>query len=820
MKKLLLTKLALLLVMLVGSGSAWAEDVTDELTQSWTGVSSTSYSSWTGKTLTSGAVYAGQSAGGYSSIQLRSNSSNSGVVTTTSGGKVKKITVTWNSNTSDGRTLNVYGKNSAYSAATDLYNSSNQGTLLGTIVYGKSTELTVTGDYEYIGFRSASGAMYLEKVQIVWETSGGSSLNTSDLTLTGSPVSLNFDLYNNSSAQTVSYTTSGTGAITVSGGEGYVMTAIDEAAKTITVTPIAVTPIAQTITVNQAADETYNAGSVTFTATVGDSTPFDGGAITFDATTDKGSNNSGSGSIVKQVVTLSGSSCNLSDGVAYRLYSGSTTTFSTTLGKIVKIEFTMASGYAATLLSTETGSYSEGVWTGNAESVAFSASAQARVTNIVVTVSTKKSIATINGISPMSILTGTNGTFSYDIEFAEGVTSSDYDIAFASSDDNVLLVESNGEYLAGDDEGSVSVTVTVTPKDNTTYETVSGIFNVSVYAPVVFKEFYESFDNCSGIGGNDGAWTNTQNDLKADNDDWTIGSSSSAYMCAKLGSGSRAATATTRKLALDPTDTYVLTFKAAAWPGATTTMTLSSDDAIFNGDKEKEVTMAESRWTSYYLELTNGTASTQINFRSAGRIFFDEVRVMTKAAYDALVTSKTVESFGWATYIPDYAVEFQAGDAYVVTAASLAGGLTLAEVTSVPAKTPVLLKGAGAKTMAISSDASVVAPEANLLMISNGTIADGKFPYVLAKEGAGAAFKQWTGEAEVLNGRVVLLLDEAVSAARSIFMLDGDNTTTGIAQIENEASKMEGSVYNLNGQRVNSPKKGLYIVNGKKVMMK
>ena len=42
---------------------------------------------------------------------------------------------------------------------------------------------------------------------------------------------------------------------------------------------------------------------------------------------------------------------------------------------------------------------------------------------------------------------------------------------------------------------------------------------------------------------------------------------------------------------------------------------------------------------------------------------------------------------------------------------------------------------------------------------------------------------------------------------------------TGIAQIENEESRME-NVYNLNGQRVNKATKGLYIVNGKKYIVK
>lgn len=144
--------------------------LTDILNNAFTGVSGTSYTEWSGKSGSeSSAVYAGQSAGGNSSIQLRSNNSNSGIVTTTSGGKVRKVVVTWNTNTSNGRTLNIYGSNTAYTSPTDLYDTSTQGTILGTIVYGTSTELEITGDYAYIGLRSNSGAMYLDEIQISWE---------------------------------------------------------------------------------------------------------------------------------------------------------------------------------------------------------------------------------------------------------------------------------------------------------------------------------------------------------------------------------------------------------------------------------------------------------------------------------------------------------------------------------------------------------------------------------------------------------------------------------------------------------------------------
>ena len=138
----------------------------DTLTRATTGVSSgsTSYSNWNGKSVSSDAVYAGNSAGGNDSIQIRSKDSDSGIVTTSSGGKIKKVTVQWQGSTSNGRTLNVYGKNTAYSTPSELFNSSTQGTLLGTIVKGTSTELTIDGSYDYVGVRSAGDAMYLTSI--------------------------------------------------------------------------------------------------------------------------------------------------------------------------------------------------------------------------------------------------------------------------------------------------------------------------------------------------------------------------------------------------------------------------------------------------------------------------------------------------------------------------------------------------------------------------------------------------------------------------------------------------------------------------------
>ena len=236
-------------------GEMTGEGECDVIDLAFTGMSGTSYSSWSGKKgSVSSAVYAGQSAGGNNSVQLRSSNSNSGIVTTTSGGKVTKVVVTWNSNTETGRTLNVYGKNTAYSAVTDLYDSSKQGTLLGTIVKGTSTELTITGNYTFVGLRSNSGAMYLDKIEITW---------VNDPSFNGlADVSVDWG-----STLTLTKGTTGTPNIVTNGD--VTLSSLNE--DVVTVDGLTITPVAvgtTVIIVNTSATTTYNAGSVMFPITV------------------------------------------------------------------------------------------------------------------------------------------------------------------------------------------------------------------------------------------------------------------------------------------------------------------------------------------------------------------------------------------------------------------------------------------------------------------------------------------------------------------------------------------------------------------------
>ena len=142
------------------------ETESDVITISTTGVTSSSYTDFSNKTVTtSDAVYAGQCIKSNNGIAIR-NTSPSGIVQTTSGGKVSSISVAWNSSSTNGKTIDVYGKSTSYSSGSDLYDSSKRGTKIGSIVCGTSTSLTISDDYSYIGIKSNSGTVYLDSITI------------------------------------------------------------------------------------------------------------------------------------------------------------------------------------------------------------------------------------------------------------------------------------------------------------------------------------------------------------------------------------------------------------------------------------------------------------------------------------------------------------------------------------------------------------------------------------------------------------------------------------------------------------------------------
>lgn len=119
-----------------------------------------------------GTLYAGNTAKtteGNIQTSTGTKKKNSGIVSTSSMGFVKSITITF----AKAGSVNVYGNTSPYTSAADLYeaNGTNQGVKLGTLsgAAGETVSLTITdANYPYIGIRSQNNAIYLSEIAISW----------------------------------------------------------------------------------------------------------------------------------------------------------------------------------------------------------------------------------------------------------------------------------------------------------------------------------------------------------------------------------------------------------------------------------------------------------------------------------------------------------------------------------------------------------------------------------------------------------------------------------------------------------------------------
>ena len=149
-------------------------------------------------------------------------------------------------------------------------------------------------------------------------------------------------------------------------------------------------------------------------------------------------------------------------------------------------------------------------------------------------------------------------------------------------------------------------------------------------------------------------------------------------------------------------------------------------------------------------------------------------------------------------------------------AAKLSGNkLILTPVTNVPAGKGVIVEAAAAGSYAPTFDVDGDDIDTDLL-VSNGTVAgDGSTIYVLANGNNGVGFYLLKSGQNVPAGKAYL--KTGAGAPEFIGFAGG---TTGIENLTPTLSKGEGAVYNIAGQRVAQPTKGLYIVNGKKVIIK
>lgn len=249
--------------------------------------------------------------------------------------------------------------------------------------------------------------------------------------------------------------------------------------------------------------------------------------------------------------------------------------------------------------------------------------------------------------------------------------------------------------------------------------------------------------------------------------------------------------------------------------------TVNSDWNFFAGEKNvfpfNVTTINWQEGTSDEFTLTQetpiylgqgGNANKAVDFIYIQKIADVEVANITAAKYATYVTKSAV-------VVPEnvkvYAVKANANGNGIVTTEVAAG-------KTIPANTAVLLNAeAGDYAFAVSTEAGTDTElNDNELKAGTGAKATGK-EYCLTQLGNdNVGFMKVQVGVEIPAGKAYLEVPEQ-SASANFFALD--DTVTAIKNIETEKTE-DNAYYTLQGVKVVNPTKGIYIHNGKKVVIK
>lgn len=151
-----------------------------------------------------------------------------------------------------------------------------------------------------------------------------------------------------------------------------------------------------------------------------------------------------------------------------------------------------------------------------------------------------------------------------------------------------------------------------------------------------------------------------------------------------------------------------------------------------------------------------------------------------------------------------------------------AGALSLTALSGViPANTGVVIAGDASANYTIkyvSTDASadVTGNEIKGTVVRSQTSTLAGSQTLLALNSTAAQFQKFTGE-NFPATKAYLLVDAGAPLLSLVF---NDGETTGVNDVRSKISDVRGDFFDLQGRKVAQPTKGLYIVNGRKVVIK
>lgn len=165
---------------------------------------------------------------------------------------------------------------------------------------------------------------------------------------------------------------------------------------------------------------------------------------------------------------------------------------------------------------------------------------------------------------------------------------------------------------------------------------------------------YDTFDNCSGTGGNDGLWGGDNigtGDFIPDTDGWTGTPKTGANKCALFGNATRKANVATPAFTI--AEPCTVSFLAAPYTGsADNKLLLSANYGCDATLSETEFTLTPGQWTEVRTTVTgSGSISLRIKTNSAG-VFVDNVCILPQS-YDGINTVDSNASVPHRTFTLD-----------------------------------------------------------------------------------------------------------------------------------------------------------------------
>lgn len=214
-------------------------------------------------------------------------------------------------------------------------------------------------------------------------------------------------------------------------------------------------------------------------------------------------------------------------------------------------------------------------------------------------------------------------------------------VAYSSSNATAISVDASTGALTFPGYGTATITATFTPNDTEKYAESTDSYIVVNKHDVGDAVFYESFDKCDGVGGNDNRYSGSLTTKPAlspeygDNSGWKFTTGYIANKCVRFGTSSSKGSATTPSITV--TGKSILSFKAAAWDyqDDNTNITVSVPEGStlkYNGKTGSSITVDINKgaWTDIDNIEISGAKTFTITFAGNSgynRFFLDEVMV-------------------------------------------------------------------------------------------------------------------------------------------------------------------------------------------------